>query len=56
MNTNSTLYKILDWIDTTARSLPIWTKLVMACVFVEICFILFYAAMNAGHLFGGLFV
>ena len=24
---NSRTYKVLDWIDTSARSLPIWTRL-----------------------------
>ena len=55
MNTDSWIYKTLDWIDNTARSLPPATKLAMACVFVLICVLLFNAAINAGTLFGGLF-
>lgn len=54
MNTDTWLYKVLDWIDVTARSLPIWTKLVVSCVFVEVCVLLFFAASNAGAIVGDL--
>ena len=39
MRTNTRTYKVLDWIDTTARSLPPWTQLMMLAVVLGSAFL-----------------
>jgi hypothetical protein len=39
MNPNSKTYKILDWIDNAARSLPIWTQLMTLAVVLGSAFV-----------------
>jgi hypothetical protein len=39
LDTNSRTYKILDWIDNTARSLPPWTQLILLVVVLGTAFL-----------------
>ena len=40
MDPNTRIYKVLDWIDNAARSLPLWTQVIMLTVVLESAFLI----------------